>query len=243
LSAEHAALFVAVLAVAFLYASVGHAGASGYIAVMSLAGLAPEAIRPVALLLNVLVAGIATVQFARARRFAWPLFWPFALTAVPLAFVGGRATLPARAFELLVGALLVASAAWLVKRPPAAEPAPPRPALALGAGAGIGLLAGLTGTGGGIFLGPLLLLARWARAETTAGVTAPFVLVNSLAGLAGNWSATRDLPALALPLAGAVALGGFTGATLGSRRLPPAATTRVLAALLLAGGVKLLLGV
>jgi uncharacterized protein len=242
LSAELAALFVAVLAVAFLYASVGHAGASGYIAVMSLAGLAPASIRPVALLLNVLVAAIATVQFARARRFDWALFWPFALTAVPLAFVGGRAALPARAFELMVGALLLASAVWLVRRPPDADPAPPRRTVALGAGAGIGLLAGLTGTGGGIFLTPLLLLVRWARAGTAAGVTAPFVLVNSLAGLAGNWSATRDLPAVALPLAGAVALGGFAGATLGSRRLPPTATSRVLAVLLVAGGVKLLLG-
>jgi hypothetical protein len=242
LSPEDAVLLVAVLAIAFLYASVGHAGASGYIAALSLAGFAPEAIRPVALLLNVLVAAIATVQFARARRFAWPLFWPFAAPAVPLAFLGGRAELPARAFELLVGALLLASAAWLVKRPPDGEPVPPPRALALGAGAGIGLAAGLTGTGGGIFLTPLLLLARWARAGDAAGVTAPFVLVNSLAGLAGVWSATGDLPTRALPFAGAVALGGFAGATLGSRRFPPAATSRVLAALLVAGGAKLLLG-
>jgi len=242
LSAEHAALFVAVLAVAFLYSSVGHAGASGYIAAMSLAGLAPEAIRPVALLLNVLVAAIATVQFARARRFAWELFWPFALTAAPFAFAGGRAALPARAFELLVGGLLLASALWLLRRPADTDAAPPPRPLALGAGAGIGLLAGLTGTGGGIFLTPLLLLARWARAQTAAGVTAPFVLVNSLAGLAGNWSATREVPVLALPLAAAVALGGVAGATLGSRRLPPVATMRVLAVLLVAGGAKLVLG-
>jgi hypothetical protein len=242
LSPEEAALLVGVLAVAFLYASVGHAGASGYIAVMSLAGFAPETIRPVALLLNVLVAAIATVQFARARRFAWRLFWPFAVTAVPLAFVGGRAALPARVFELLVGALLLVSALWLVRRPADPEPAPPPRSLALGAGAGIGLLAGLTGTGGGIFLTPLLQLARWARAGTAAGVTAPFVLANSLAGLAGNLSATRDLPALALPLAGVVAVGGLVGSSIGSGRLPNVAIERLLALVLVIGGAKLLLG-
>ena len=102
------------LAVALLYSSVGHAGASGYIAVMSLAGLAPEVIRPTALLLNVLVASIASVQFWRAGRFSWPLFWPFALTAVPMAFVGGAAALPARVFKILVGAVLLLSAAWLL---------------------------------------------------------------------------------------------------------------------------------
>jgi hypothetical protein len=232
-----------VLAVALFYSSVGHAGASGYIAVMSLAGLAPEVIRPTALLLNVLVASIASIQFWRARRFSWPLFWPFALAAVPMAFVGGAAALPTRVFQIAVGAVLLLSAAWLLRGPRGdAEPiAPPRP-LALGAGAGIGLLAGLTGTGGGIFLTPLLLLRRWARAQTAAGVTAPFVLVNSLAGLAGNLSATRDLPGLALPLAGAVALGGFVGSSLGSRRLPHVAIERLLALVLVIGGGKLVLG-
>jgi uncharacterized membrane protein YfcA len=232
-----------VLAVALLYSSVGHAGASGYIAVMSLAGLAPEVIRPTALLLNVLVAAIASLQFWRAGRFSWPLFWPFALAAVPMAFVGGAAALPAHVFKIAVGVVLLLSAAWLLRKPRGdAEPSAPRRSVALGAGAGIGLLAGLTGTGGGIFLTPLLLLRRWARAQTAAGVTAPFVLVNSLAGLAGNLSATRDLPGVALPLAGAVALGGFVGSSLGSRRLPHAAIERLLALVLVIGGGKLVLG-
>jgi len=238
------ALTFAVFFVALLYSSVGHAGASGYIAVMSLAGLAPAVIRPTALLLNVLVASIAMVQFWRAGRFSWPLFWPFALAAVPMAFVGGASTLPTRVFQITVGAVLLLSAAWLLRKPRGdAEPVAPRRPLALGAGAGIGLLAGLTGTGGGIFLTPLLLLRRWARAQTAAGVTAPFVLVNSLAGLAGNLSATtRDLPGLALPLAVAVALGGFLGSSLGSRRLPHVAIERLLALVLVIGGSKLLLG-
>jgi uncharacterized membrane protein YfcA len=242
MTAEALALLVGVFLVALLYSSVGHAGASGYIAVMSLAGLAPETIRPTALLLNVLVAAIASFQFWRAQRFSWPLFWPFALAAVPMAFLGGASALPARVFQVVVGALLLLSALWLLRRPRGdAEPVAPRRPLALGAGAGIGLLAGLTGTGGGIFLTPLLLLRGWARAQVAAGVTAPFVLVNSLAGLAGNLSATRDLPALALPLAGVVAVGGLAGSSLGSRRLPHVAIERLLALVLVIGGAKLLL--
>jgi uncharacterized membrane protein YfcA len=243
LSADALPLVLAVLAVALLYSSVGHAGASGYIAVMSLAGLAPEAIRPTALLLNVLVAAIASFQFWRAGRLSWPLLWPFALAAVPMAFVGGAAALPARVFQIAVGALLLLSAAWLLRKPGGdAEPVAPHRLLALGAGAGIGLLAGLTGTGGGIFLTPLLLHRRWARAQTAAGVTAPFVLVNSLAGLAGNLSATRYLPGVALPLTGAVVLGGLVGSSLGSRRLPHVAIERLLALVLVIGGAKLVLG-
>jgi uncharacterized protein len=240
---ESLPLVLAVLAVALLYSSVGHAGASGYIAVMSLAGLAPEVIRPTALLLNVLVASIASFQFWRAKRFSWPLFWPFALSAVPMAFVGGAIALPIRVFQIVVGSALLLSAAWLLLRPRGdIEPVAPRRVLALGAGAGVGLLAGLTGTGGGIFLTPLLLLRRWARAQTAAAVTAPFVLLNSVAGLAGNLSVTRELPALALPLAAAVAAGGFVGSRLGSRRLPHVAIERLLALVLVIAGTKLVLG-
>jgi uncharacterized membrane protein YfcA len=235
-------LVVAVLVVALLYSSVGHAGASGYIAVMSLAGLAPAEIRPTALVLNVLVATITSLQFRRAGHFSWSLFWPFALLAVPLAFVGGSLGLPTRAFRILVGLVLLASAANLLVRPPpdfAGEP-PSRP-VALAVGAGIGLFAGLTGTGGGIFFTPLLLLRRWARAKPAAAASALFILVNSLAGLAGNVSSTRGLPGVALPLAAAVLIGGLTGSWLGSRRLPHLAIKRLLAAVLVVAGAKLVL--
>ena len=234
-------LVVAVLAVALLYSSVGHAGASGYIAVMSLAGLAPAEIRPTALLLNVLVASITSLQFHRAGHFSWSLFWPFALLAVPLAFLGGALELPTRAFHVLVGLVLLASAANLLLRPPPDVTGdPPSRLVALGVGAGIGLFAGLTGTGGGIFLTPLLLLRRWARAKSAAAVSALFILVNSLAGLAGSMSSTRELPGLALPLVGAVAVGGFAGSWIGSRRLPHAAIKRLLAVVLVTAGGKLL---
>src|SRR5688572_26814590 len=141
-------LTVAVLVIAFLYSSVGHAGASGYIAVMSLFSLAPEVIKPTALALNILVASITSIQFWRAGHFSWALFWPFAALSVPLAFVGGYIALPTRAFKVLVGIVLLFSAARLLMRPPAElkKGDPSRPA-ALAIGGGIGLLSGLTGTG------------------------------------------------------------------------------------------------
>jgi uncharacterized membrane protein YfcA len=210
---------------------------------MSLAGLAPGVIRPTALLLNVLVGTIASVQFWRAGHFSWPLFWPFALLAVPMAFLGGALSLPTRVFEVLVGALLLLSATRLLTRlrEGAAEQPPPR-GLAAALGAGVGLLGGLTGTGGGIFLSPLLVLRGWAPAQRAAAVTALFVLLNSLAGLAGNVSSVGELPGVALPLAAAVVVGGFVGSWFGSRRLPSRALERLLAFVLAIGGAKLVSG-
>lgn len=236
-------LTLAVLAVAALYSSVGHAGASGYIAVMTLFGMAPQAIKPTALVLNILVATIATWQFARAGRFTWSLFWPFALLAVPAAFLGGYLSLPVHAFKVLVGAALSFSAVRLAVTPrtPEEDCHPPPTPVALGVGGALGLMAGLTGTGGGIFLTPLLIFMRWARATAAAGVSAPFILLNSVAGLGGNVAATRFLPAFIVPLAVAVIAGGFAGSHLGSRRLPQLAIKRLLAVVLAIAGAKLIL--
>ena len=231
-----------ILVIALLYSSVGHAGASGYIAVMSLFGLAPEEIRPTALSLNILVAAITTWQFWRAGHFSWRLYWPFALPAVPMAFVGGYWNLPTEIFEILVGVVLLVSSVQLIWRPPAeGEPQPPKVPLALGTGAGLGLLSGLTGTGGGIFLTPLLIFTGWARTSTAAAVSAPFILLNSVAGLAGNVTSTQRLPEFILPLIAVVVAGGFVGSYLGSRRLPHLSIKRLLAAVLLIAGVKLIL--
>jgi hypothetical protein len=240
---EPSLLLAALFIVAVLYASVGHAGASGYIAVLTLAGVALEVIKPAALTLNILVAAIAAWQFARAGHFAWALFWPFALTAVPAAFIGGHLWLPAAAFKLLLGLVLLYSAWRFFAEPTADAEPPPRPlprAAALACGAGIGLLAGLTGTGGGIFLTPLLLLMQWARARQAAAVSALFILCNSVAGLLGNVASTRHLP----PSIGwwliVVAAGGFIGARLGSRRMAPPLIKKMLAAVLVVAGLKLL---
>ncbi|HZM00299.1 MAG TPA: sulfite exporter TauE/SafE family protein [Planctomycetota bacterium] len=234
-------LAAGVLVVAFLYSSVGHAGASGYIAVMSLAGLAPAEIRPAALVLNILVASLSTYQFWRAGHFSWRLFWPFAVLSVPLAFVGGAVSLPTRAFKMLVGAVLLFSAWRLVieTRSDGETHAPRRP-VALLTGGGLGLLSGLTGTGGGIFLTPLLLLMHWARTKNAAAVSALFILLNSIAGLAGNLSATRSLPGLVWPLLGAAFAGGAAGSYLGSRRLSHTAIKRLLAVVLVIAGAKLI---
>lgn len=234
-------LAAAVLLVAFLYSSVGHAGASGYIAVMSSFSLAPGVIKPTALLLNLLVASIGAWQFWRAGHFSWRLFWPFALLSIPAAFLGGYINLPTHVFKAAVGLVLWFSAVRFLLRPGDDEAVrePSRPA-ALSIGAGLGLLSGLTGTGGGIFLTPLLLLMRWARTKTAAAVSALFILVNSASGLLGNFASTRQLPPLALTLVVAVLIGGTAGSYFGSRRFPHTVIKRLLAVVLLIAGAKLI---
>lgn len=235
-------LTAAVFAVAILYSSVGHAGASGYIAVMSLLSLAPEDIKPIALVLNILVASIGTLQFWRAGHFSWQLFWPFALLSVPLAFVGGYLNLPGHLFKVLVGSILLLSAIQLLLRPPAeSEPKPPPGVVAVSVGGLLGLLSGLTGTGGGIFLTPILIFMHWARTKSAAAASALFILLNSASGLAGNISATKSFPTFAWALVFAAVIGGTIGSWFGSRRLPHMAIKRLLAVVLTIAGLKLLL--
>ena len=243
LTPEHlAALAFGVLVVAFLYSSVGHAGASGYIAVMSLLGIAPATIKPVSLTLNILVASIGTWQFVRAGHFSWRLFWPFALLSIPFAFIGGYINLPTQALKYLLGAVLLYSAAhFFVRPPPELEPSPPSRPIALMSGAGIGLLSGLSGTGGGIFLSPLMLFRHWARTKQVAATSVLFILVNSFSGLAGNIGSTKQFPAFALVLVAAAAIGGTAGSWLGSRRLDPVEIKRFLAVVLMIAGLKFIL--
>ena len=234
-------LSIGIFVIAALYSSVGHAGASGYIAVMSLLSLAPAVIRPTALALNILVASIATYQFVRAGHFSWRLFWQFALLAVPLAFVGGYVTLPNDSFKIIVGLVLLYSAVRLVVETGDEKAATSPPlAAALATGGVIGLLSGLTGTGGGIFLTPLLLFMGWARAKSAAAVSALFILLNSIAGLLGNVSSTKALPSFIIPLLIAAGIGGVLGSHFGSRKLASLGIKRFLAAVLLIAGVKLI---
>lgn len=236
-------LVAAVLAVAFLYSSVGHAGASGYIAVMALAGLAPAVIKPTALILNILVAAIGSFQFRRAGHFRWSLFWPFALLAAPAAFVGGYLPISPGVFRPLVGGVLLLSAARFFWKP--GDPAvvrPPNLPLSLGAGAGLGFLSGLTGTGGGIFLTPLMLLCKWAKTKNVAATSSLFILVNSATGLAGFIGGGRAVPSVAWTLAGAAIVGGLFGSWFGSRRFVPRTIQILLAVVLVIAGLKLVLG-
>src|SRR5205814_10069492 len=213
-------LCLAIAVIAFLYSSVGHAGASGYIATMTLFGLAATVIRPTALVLNILVATIGSFQFWRAGHFSWKLFWPFALLSVPAAYLGGYIQPSASILRILIGLVLLFSAARLIFRrgDPAETVAPSKPT-AVGVGAGLGFLSGLTGTGGGIFLTPLLLFCQWAHIRQAAAISAVFILVNSIGGLLGYFTPVRSLPVLGLYLAIAAVLGCTDGLHLGSRLL------------------------
>jgi hypothetical protein len=238
-------LSLLILLAAALYSSVGHAGASGYLAAMALFGLAPATMKPTALCLNILVATIATFRFYRAGCFSWPLFWPFAVASIPLAFVGGAITLPTNVYKQIVGATLLYAAFRLffftqAKADAAAMRSVPFMSAIL-LGALIGFLSGLTGVGGGIFLSPLLLLMGWADTRRTAGVSAAFILVNSIAGLLGNFSNVQALPRALPYFALAAVVGGLVGSEFGSRRLASVTIRRLLAVVLVVAGVKMIL--
>lgn len=236
------ALCAAVLVVALLYSSVGHAGASGYIAVMALAGIASPVIRPTALVLNIVVATIGSMQFWRAGHFRWPLFWPFALVSIPAAYFGGTMTLPTRALNILIGIVLLLSAArLLIQLQPAAETRAPQKSVAMLTGGLLGFLAGLTGTGGGIFLTPLMIILRWSSTKQAAAVSVVYILVNSAAGLVGVMQKGITLPTFLWPMIGAVVIGGSLGSYLGSRRFPVPVSHVLLASVLMMAGGKLIL--
>jgi len=242
-----AALF---LATAALYASVGHGGASGYLAVMGLFGFAPAVMKPTALALNIVVSAIATARFYRAGLFTWSLFWPFAIVSIPAAFLGGGLVVPARTYRILVGLVLLYAAVWMLRSTlrasadgAVADKASRPPALwvALPTGLVIGFVSGMTGVGGGIFLSPLLLYAGWAETRATSGVAAPFILVNSVAGLLGHLAGITQLPPQIPFWAGAVLAGGWIGASFGSSRAPTTMLRRLLSLVLVIAGVKLIL--
>jgi len=228
---------------AALYSSVGHGGASAYIAAMALFSVAPEVMKPTALALNLLVAGFGTWRYSRRSLTNWKLVLAFAATATPAAFIGGGVHLPAIYYKPLVGLLLWASAARLLWQPKALaerETKAPSPWISLPAGAVLGLLAGLTGTGGGIFLSPLIILNAWEEPRHTSGVVAAFILLNSIAGLAGNVASVGQLPH-ELPLfLVAVGAGALLGTWLGVERLPRPGLLRTLGAVLVVAGAKLL---
>ncbi len=237
-------LTLLVFLVSALYASVGHAGASGDIAAMGLVGVPALQMKPIALVLNLFVATIGTIRFYRAGYFSWRSLWPFLITSVPFAFIGGRITLPGTIYRPMVGLVLLYAAYRLVALARAADEQPANtrvpllPAMAWGAL--IGLISGLTGVGGGIFLSPLLLLMGWAGTRQSAAVSAAFILANSIAGLAGNVAVFHTLPHMIFWLIPAAILGGLLGSELGSRRLNPTTLRRLLAVALVVAAIKML---
>ena len=235
------------MAIAALFAAVGQAGATGYLAAMGVLGLAPEVMKPTALALNLVVAAIATLLFARAGRLSWRSFYPFAVLGFPFSLLGGAVHLRGDIYFPLVGGILVAAAAqmarmaFLPKRTGAdAPPVEPPFWPALLAGAAVGFVSGTTGTGGGVFLAPIILGMNWVDVRRTAAVTAAYNLLNSAAALAGSAATLGQLPRSLPVWLLAVAAGGTVGATLGARYLPERTLRVLLAAILLASGLRLL---
>ncbi len=242
LEANLITLGIAFFGIAMIYSITGHAGASGYIAVMALLGMAPAEIKPLALMLNVVVSSVASIQFYRAGHFDKKLFLPFIISSMPCALIGGYVQLPTDWFNVLMGLALL-FAAWRAVLPSVQTLAIHHPSfkLALFLGAVMGLLSGLLGVGGGIFFTPLLLLMGWAKARQAAAVSAPFIFLNSLAGLLGlSIHTSQILTESTIWLGLFVLLGGLIGSRLGSRALRQLTITRVLGVVLLIAGLKLL---
>lgn len=235
-------IYVLVFVIAFLYASVGHGGASGYLALMALYGFAPEQMKSTALILNIAVSCIAFIPYYRKGHFISRLFIPLALASVPMAFVGGWLMVNESVFRLLLGILLLLASlrfSGLLKIPEK-KPIPVSPSLLFAIGAGIGLVSGMTGIGGGIILSPLLLLLGWASIKEAAAVSALFILVNSLAGFGGLAIHGIPFDQQALHWLGVAMAGGFIGATFGAFKFGTGLLTKILALVLVIASFKLI---
>ncbi|MFT5233649.1 MAG: putative membrane protein YfcA [Candidatus Krumholzibacteriia bacterium] len=237
---------ILILVAACLYASVGHGGASGYLAAMAFLGMAPFEMKPAALSLNILVSAIGAYKFARAGRFSWSLLWPLVVTSIPMAYLGGVMTLPSTYYKPVLGLVLIYAAIRFTKDNSFKDQALNKPdrMIVLLIGAVLGFLSGLVGVGGGIFLSPLLIFLRWEEPKNVSGVAALFIFVNSMAGLSGFASShvlaiTNTWPLWAL----AAIVGGFIGAEYGSKRFGNKTIKRLLATVLLIAGLKMFLTV
>ena len=228
--------------VAFLYASVGHGGASGYLALMVIFSIAPEVMRPTALLLNLFVSLTSFIQFYRGKHFTWKLFLPLAIASVPLAFVGGLIVVDGTIYKKILGLLLLIPIIRFLFFPnfTVTDIRKPSTPLSLLIGAVIGLLSGMIGIGGGIILSPILLLLKWTDQKRTAAISALFIFVNSVAGLAGQLTKgirfSEDMYMYVI----IAFVGGLCGAYFGALRFKQAILKNVLAVVLILASWKLL---
>ncbi len=234
-------LAVSIFVVAIMYASVGHGGASGYLAIMALFSLHPEALKPTALMLNIVVAGVGTYLYCTAGQFSWRVFWPFVITSIPLSFLGGTISLPPEYYRPILG-LVLFYAAWRLfvrRKHDEYEAKPPSIPLAMVVGGVLGFASGIIGVGGGIFLSPLMILLRWAKVREVSGIAALFILVNSISGLFGHMSSLQHVPEYAPVLAGTALVGGTIGALCGSRHLPVATILKAMSVMMVMAGGKM----
>jgi uncharacterized membrane protein YfcA len=230
--------------IALLYSTVGHAGASGYLATMAILSFSPAVMKPTALALNIIVALVTSIRFYQAGHFSWRLFWPFALASVPMAYIGGGLAIHAAIYKILVGIALLFAAAHLIVRSKVAsdqEEGINRPGMAvsLATGGVIGFISGLTGVGGGIFLSPVLIILNWAGLRKTSAIAAVFILLNSISGLAGFIQKGGALPDHLAWWSVAVISGGFIGSSLGATKFNSPALRVLLGIVLFMAGVKL----
>ncbi len=229
--------------VAFLYAAVGHGGASGYLALMAFFSFAPDFMRPTALLLNVAVSLIAFIQYYRQGYFDWKLFWPFALASIPAAFIGGMLVVDAGIYKKVLAVLLIFSVIRLladIRIREAGKSIHPHLVISLAIGAAIGFLSGMIGIGGGIILSPVILLLHWADMKRTAAVSALFIFVNSLAGLAGLFTKGFQFDTQMLWLLLIAFVGGALGSYFGAGRFENKKLKWILAIVLLIASMKLM---
>lgn len=233
-------IFVGLFLASALYASVGHGGASAYLAVMGLAGMAPAEMKPIALALNIAVSILALFAFVRAGHFRMNLFWPLAATSIPAAFLGGWLQLPDPIFKWILAAALVFGAWRLAfgNQSEDAEIRSPNIITLIALGIGIGLLSGLIGIGGGIFLTPLFILFHWSNSKTAAAISAAFIFVNSISGLAGFLVKGGEIPPKTFYFLPVVLMGGMIGSYWGSRRAQNPALLRALALVLIIAAAK-----
>jgi uncharacterized protein len=238
-------LFVALLmVVAFLYGSVGHGGASGYLALMAVWAVPISVMKPTALVLNCFVASIAFEMFLRMGHFRWSLFWPFVLASVPMAFLGGWIDPGAELYRKILGVVLLIAILRMfgvLGKPKTDEIRATAGWQMLTAGAGIGFLSGLIGIGGGILLSPLIMLMRWGSPKEAAAVSSGFIVINSVAGLVGFTSSGGEVDGGFLVLLIPAAIGASAGAWLGSTGFSNLALTRTLAVVMSIAAFKLIL--
>lgn len=228
--------------VAFLYASVGHGGASGYLALMALLSYSAAVMKPTALLLNVMVSLIAFVSFYRARHFRPKLLWPLIAASIPFAYLGSVIPISESLYKQVLGIVLLLSIIRMVLAD-AEKPVGPAPKwfVISAIGAGIGLVSGMIGMGGGILLSPVLLLMNWSNQKQTAAISAIFIFLNSLAGIAGQMQKGFALSPQIVYIVVFVLAGGWLGAYIGAEKLKSTYMKYVLAMVLLLAASKLFL--
>lgn len=234
--------YILLFLVAFLYASVGHGGASGYLALMAIFSITPDVMKPTALLLNLFVSLTSFIQYYRGNHFKWKIFFPLAIASVPMSFLGGLLVLDGTIYKKILGVLLLIPVVrFLVfKNPQVDEPKKPDIILSLIIGGSIGLLSGMIGIGGGIILSPILLLLKWTDQKQTAAISALFIFVNSLAGLIGQMTKGIHFNADMYWYVIIAFIGGLCGAYFGALRFKQTILKNILATVLLLAAYKLL---